>query len=133
MQIDQTATGSVQIIVEELIENKSNQKLLTPKCIGVGALPLLYVWSALCRSGREEPKRKCEVGDMFDEMEGYIWVVIETDGVVEVKYQMMDTEEEEGGLDSNDEGEVGSEEEVVQLIMETEGSVPDVVSDKHTN
>jgi hypothetical protein len=30
----------------------------------------------------------------------------------------------EGGIDSNDEGEVGSEEEVVQLIMETEGSVP---------
>jgi hypothetical protein len=42
---------------------------------------------------------------------------------------MMDTEE--GGLDSNDEGEVGSEEEVVQLIMETEGSVPDVINDQH--
>ena len=49
---------------------------------------------------------------------------------------MMDTEE--GGLDSNDEGEVGidSEEEVysttrVQLIMETEGSVPDVINDKY--
>jgi hypothetical protein len=47
LQIDQTATGSVQIIVEELIENKSNQKLLTPKCIGVGALPLFCVRSAL--------------------------------------------------------------------------------------
>ena len=49
-------------------------------------------------------------------MEGYVWVVIETDGV-EVRYQTMDTEE--GGLDSNDGGEVGSEDEVVQLIMET--------------
>jgi hypothetical protein len=48
MQIGQTATGSVQIIVEELIENKSNQKLLTPKYIGVPALPLLCVLSALC-------------------------------------------------------------------------------------
>ena len=35
------------------------------------------------------------------EMEGYEWVVVETDGV-EVKYQMMDTIE--GGIDSNDEG-----------------------------
>ena len=61
-------------------------------------------------------------------MGGYVWVVVETDGV-EVKYQMMDTEE--GGLDSDDEGEVGSEEEVVQLIMETEGSVPDVINDQH--
>jgi hypothetical protein len=47
MQIDQTVTGSVQII-EELIETKSNQKLLTPKCIGVPALPLLCVLSAVC-------------------------------------------------------------------------------------
>jgi hypothetical protein len=31
------------------------------------------------------------------------------------------------GLDSNQEGDVGSEEEVVQLIMEIEGSVPDVI------
>ena len=46
-----------------------------------------------------------------------------------MKYQMMDTEE--GGLDSNDEGEVGSEEEVVQLIMETEGSVPDAINDQY--
>jgi hypothetical protein len=38
---------------------------------------------------------------------------------------------EEGGLDGNDEGEVGSEEEVVQLIMETEGSVPDTINDQH--
>jgi hypothetical protein len=53
--------------------------------------------AGLFRSGREEPKRKCEVGDMF-EMEGYAWVVVETDGV-EVKYRMMDTEGE--GLDSN--------------------------------
>jgi hypothetical protein len=44
---------------------------------------------------------------------------------------MMDTEE--GGIDSDDEGEVGSEEEVsiVQLIMETEGSVPDITNDQH--
>jgi hypothetical protein len=35
------------------------------------------------RSGREEPKRKCKVGDMF-EMEGYDWIVVEADGV-EVK------------------------------------------------
>jgi hypothetical protein len=42
---------------------------------------------------------------------------------------MVDTER--GGLDSNDEGEVGREEEVVQLIMETEGSVPDVINDQH--
>jgi hypothetical protein len=59
-------------------------------------------------------------------MEGYVWVVIDTDRV-EVKYQMMDTEE--GGLDSNNgESEVGSEEEVLvaQLIMETGGSVPDI-------
>jgi hypothetical protein len=42
---------------------------------------------------------------------------------------MVDTEG--GGLDSNDEGEVGREEEVVQLIMETEGSVPDVINDQH--
>jgi hypothetical protein len=69
--------------------------------------------------GREEPKRKCKVGDVF-EIEGYVGVVVETDGV-EVMFQMMDTEG--GGLDSNDEGEVGREEEVVQLIMETEGSV----------
>jgi hypothetical protein len=41
------------------------------------------------RTGREGPKRKCEVGDVF-EMDGYGWVVVETDGV-EVKYQMMDT------------------------------------------
>jgi hypothetical protein len=61
-------------------------------------------------------------------MEGYVWVVIDTDGV-EVQYQMMDTEE---GLDSNDESEVGSEEEVVQLIMEREGgSVPDIINDQH--
>jgi hypothetical protein len=39
--------------------------------------------------------------------------VVETDGV-EVTYQMMDTQG--GGLDSNDEGEVGSEEEVVDTI-----------------
>jgi hypothetical protein len=63
-------------------------------------------------------------------MEGYVWVVVETDGV-EVKFQMMDTKTEGGGRDSNDEGEVGGEEEVVQLIMETEGSVPDVINDQH--
>jgi hypothetical protein len=40
----------------------------------------------------------------MSEMEGYVWVVVETDGV-EVKYRMVDTEGE--GLDSNDEGEVG--------------------------
>ena len=28
-------------------------------------------------------------------------------------------------------GEVGSEEEVVQSIMETEGSVPDTINDQH--
>jgi hypothetical protein len=40
---------------------------------------------------------------------------------------MMDTEE--GGLGSNDESEVGSEEElIVQLIMETGGSVPDYIT-----
>jgi hypothetical protein len=50
------------------------------------------------------------------EMEGYVWVVIDTDGV-EVKYQMVNTEG--GGLDGDDEGGVGSEEEVVQMIMET--------------
>ena len=33
-----------------------------------------------------------------------VWVVIDADGV-EVKYQMVDTEE--GGLDGDDEGEVG--------------------------
>jgi hypothetical protein len=40
---------------------------------------------------------------------------------------------EDGGLDGNDEGEVGSEEEVVQLIMETGGSVPDSINDQHHN
>jgi hypothetical protein len=40
---------------------------------------------------------------------------------------------EGGGLDSNDESEVGSEEEVVQLIMETEGSVPDVIDQHQLN
>jgi hypothetical protein len=38
-------------------------------------------------------------------MDGYVWVVVEADGV-EVKFQVMDTEG--GGIDSNDEGEVGS-------------------------
>jgi hypothetical protein len=46
---------------------------------------------------------------------------------------MMDTEGARGGLDSNDEGEVGSEEKVVQLIMQTEGSVTDVINDQNTN
>jgi hypothetical protein len=51
------------------------------------------------------------------EMEGYVWVVVvETDGV-EVTYRLMRYTEGEG-LDSNDEGEVASEEEVLQLIMD---------------
>jgi hypothetical protein len=62
------------------------------------------------------------------EMEGYEWVVVETDGV-EVKYQMMDTIE--GGIVSGDEGEVGSEEEIVQLIMETEGLVPSTINEQY--
>ena len=62
-------------------------------------------------------------------MDGYVWVVIDTDGV-EVKYQMVDTEE--GGLDGDNEGEVGSEEEVVQMTMETEGSVPDTINDQRS-
>jgi hypothetical protein len=44
---------------------------------------------------------------------------------------MMDTKGGGVDLDSDDEGEVGSEEEVVQLIMETQGSVPDVINDQH--
>jgi hypothetical protein len=44
---------------------------------------------------------------------------------------MMDIEGE--GLDSDYEGEVGSEEEVVQLTMETGGSVPDVIKMINTN
>jgi hypothetical protein len=40
---------------------------------------------------------------------------------------MMDTIE--GGIVSDDEGEIGDEEEIVQLIMETEGVVPDTIND----
>jgi hypothetical protein len=32
----------------------------------------------LFRSGREEPKRKCKVRDVF-EIEGYVWVVVSLD------------------------------------------------------
>jgi hypothetical protein len=112
---NQIVVGPVATWIRETIQNSISTEYLRGQTAG------------LFRTGREEPKRKCKVGDVF-EMEGYVWVVIETDGV-EVKYQMMDTEE--GGLDSNDEGETGSEEEVVQLIMETEGSVPDVINDQH--
>jgi hypothetical protein len=112
---NQVVVGPVATWIRETIQNSISTEYLRGQTAG------------LFRSGREEPKRKCEIGDMF-EMDGYVWVVIDTDGV-EVKYQMVDTEE--GGLDGNDEGEVGSEEEVVQLIMETEGSVPDTINDQH--
>ena len=95
--------GPVATWIRETIQNSISTEYLRGQTAG------------LFRSGREEPKRKCKVGDVF-EMEGYVWIVIETDGV-EVRYQMMDTEE--WGLDSNEGGEVGSEDEVVQLIMET--------------
>jgi hypothetical protein len=112
---NQVVVGPVATWIRETIQNSISTEYLRGQTAG------------LFRSGREGPKRKCKVGDMF-EMEGYEWVVVETDGV-EVKYQMMDTIE--GGIDSKYEGEVGSEEEVVQLIMETEGSVPDAINDQH--
>ena len=52
----------------------------------------------------------CVVGDMF-EMEGGEYIVTKTDGV-DVEYRMVDTIE--GGVVSDDEGEIGDEEEIVQ-------------------
>jgi hypothetical protein len=74
---NQVVVGLVATWVRETIQNSTSNKYLRGQTAG------------LFRTGREEPKRKCEVGDMF-EMEGYEWVVVETDGV-EIKYQMMDT------------------------------------------
>jgi hypothetical protein len=51
VQIGQTATGTLQIIVEELIEArpaKTVEKQLAHEVVRVPALPLFCVLSALC-------------------------------------------------------------------------------------
>jgi hypothetical protein len=41
------------------------------------------------------------------------WIVVKTDGV-DVEYRMMMMDTIEGGIVSDDEGEIGDEEEIVQ-------------------
>jgi hypothetical protein len=71
---NQVVVGPVATWVRKTIQNSISNEYVRGQTAG------------LFRTGREGPKRKYEVGDMF-EMEGYEWVVVETDGV-EVKYQM---------------------------------------------
>jgi len=112
---NQVVVGPVATWVRETIQNSISIEYLRGQTAG------------LFRTGREGPKRMCVVGDMF-EMEGGEYIVTKTDGV-DVEYRMMDTIE--GGIVSDDEGEIGDEEEIVQLIMETEGVVPDTINDEY--
>jgi hypothetical protein len=77
---NQVVVGPVATWIRETIQNSISTEYLRGQTAG------------LFRSGREEPKRKCELGDMF-EMEGCLGCNRYADGV-EVKYQMVDTKEE---------------------------------------
>jgi hypothetical protein len=65
---NQVVVGPRATWIRETIQNSISTEYLRGQTTG------------LFRSGRVEPMRMCEVGDRF-EMEGYVWVVIDTDGV----------------------------------------------------
>jgi hypothetical protein len=64
---NQVVVGPIATWRRETIQNSISTEYLRGQTAG------------LFRSaGREEPKRMCKIGDVF-QMEGYVWVVVETD------------------------------------------------------